>query len=276
MKTVPEELPVRIPVCFAASLPGNIELLGRQVKLFCMDSLQGKVALVTGAAKRIGRTLALALAAEGADIAITYKDSEAAAKETVKELEALGNKAIAVRCDVRDPQGVENAVAEIVERMNRLDVLVNNAGMFETVVLEEITVGQWDAMFETNTRGPFLMAKAAHAHLKVAHGRIINIGSLGGLHPWPTHGHYSTSKAALHMLTQIMSKAFAPEISVNCVAPGMIVNGEVSADYEHFAHKTPMKRNGCPEDVAAAVKFFATGPHFITGQILSVDGGLGL
>jgi 3-oxoacyl-[acyl-carrier protein] reductase/pteridine reductase len=241
-----------------------------------MDSLQGKVALVTGAAKRIGRTLALALAGEGADIAITYKDSEAAAKKTVEELEALGTKAIAVRCDVRDPQCVENAVAEVVERMNRLDVLVNNAGMFETVVLEEITVGQWDAMFETNTRGPFLMAKAAHAHLKAAHGRIINIGSLGGLHPWPTHGHYSTSKAALHMLTQIMSKAFAPEISVNCVAPGMIVNGEVSADYEHFAHKTPMKRNGCPEDVAAAVKFFATGPHFITGQILSVDGGLGL
>lgn len=241
-----------------------------------MNSLQGKVALVTGAAKRIGRTLALALAKSGADIAITYRDSQAEAQKTIAEIEALGVRAIAVRCDVRDPQSVENAVADVVRHFQHLDLLVNNAGSFETAVLEQISVAQWDAMFETNTRGPFLMAKAAHPHLKAAHGRIINIGSLGGLHAWPTHGHYCTSKAALHMLTQVMSKAFAPEISVNCVAPGMIVNGEVSADYEHFAHKTPMKRNGCPDDVAAAVMFFSTGPHFITGQILSVDGGLGL
>ena len=241
-----------------------------------MDSLQGQVALVTGAAKRIGRTLALTLASSGANVAITYRDSDAEAQKTVAELEALGVKAFAVRCDVRDPQCVEDAVTGVVEHFGRLDLLVNNAGVFETAVLEQITVAQWDAMFETNTRGPFLMAKAAHPHLKAAQGRIINIGSLGGLHPWPTHGHYCTSKAALHMLTQTMSKAFAPEISVNCVAPGMIVNGEVAEDYEHLAHKTPMKRNGTPQDVAAAVLFFATGPHFITGQILSVDGGLGL
>lgn len=241
-----------------------------------MDSLQGRAVLVTGAAIRIGRTLALALARAGADVAITWRGSETEAKHTVAEIAALGVKTFAVHCDVRDPQSVEEAVGAIVQRFGRLDLLVNNAGVFETAVLEQITVEQWDAMFETNTRGPFLVAKAAHPHLKAARGRIINIGSLGGLHPWPTHAHYCTSKAALHMLTQTMSKAFAPEISVNCVAPGMIVNGEVSEDYEHFAHKTPMKRNGTPEDVAAAVMFFATGPHFITGQILSVDGGLGL
>jgi len=241
-----------------------------------MDSLQGRVALVTGAAKRIGRTLALTLAGAGANVAITYRDSESEAQKTVSELKALGGDAIAVRCDVRDPQSVEGAFAEVVKHFGKLDLLVNNAGVFETAVLEEITVAQWDAMYETNTRGPFLTAKAAHPHLKAAHGRIINIGSLGGLHPWPTHAHYCTSKAALHMLTETMSKAFAPEISVNCVAPGMIVNGEVTEDYEHFARKTPMKRNGTAEDVAAAVMFFATGPHFITGQILSVDGGLGL
>jgi len=117
---------------------------------------------------------------------------------------------------------------------------------------------------------------AAYPHLKAARGRIVNIGSLGGLHPWPTHAHYCTSKAALHMLTQTMSRAFAPEISVNCVAPGMIANGEVSEDNESFVRRTPMGRNGTAQDVAAAVLFFATGPHFITGQILSVDGGLGL
>ena len=131
-------------------------------------------------------------------------------------------------------------------------------------------------MFETNTRGPFLMAKAAHGALKASQGRIVNIGSLGGIHPWATHAHYCTSKAALHMLSQTMAKAWAPEISVNCVAPGMIVQGEVNAAYEHFAQKTPMQRNGSAQDVAAAVLFFATGPHFITGQLLAVDGGLGL
>jgi 3-oxoacyl-[acyl-carrier protein] reductase/pteridine reductase len=241
-----------------------------------MDSLQGKVALVTGAARRIGRILALALAKAGANVAITYRNSEPQAQQTVEELEAFGIKACAIRCNVRDPREVEDAVAGVMQQFGRLDLLVNNAGTFETAKLEQISVEQWDTMFETNTRGPFLMAKAAHPHLKASRGRIINIGSLGGLHPWPTHGHYCTSKAALHMLTQTMSKAFAPEISVNCVAPGMIVNGEVSEDYEHFAQKTPMKRNGSPEDVAAAVMFFATGPHFITGQILSVDGGLGL
>jgi NAD(P)-dependent dehydrogenase (short-subunit alcohol dehydrogenase family) len=245
-------------------------------KIKYMDSLQGQAALVTGAAKRIGRILALALAKAGANVVITYRGSEAEAQNTVGELEALGVKALGVHCDVRDPVCVERAVATAAEHFGRIDLLVNNAGVFETAVLQEISVSQWDAMFETNTRGPFLMAKAAYPHLKATRGRIINIGSLGGLHPWPTHGHYCTSKAALHMLTQTMSKAFAPEISVNCVAPGMIVNGEVAEDFEHFAQKTPMKRNGTPEDVAAAVLFFATGPHFITGQILSVDGGLGL
>jgi len=241
-----------------------------------MKKLDGKVALVTGAAKRIGRSLALALAEEGAQIAITYRDSEEHARQTLEEIQAFGVRAEAFRADVRDPESIREAVESAEKHFGRLDVLVNNAGRFETAALESITVEQWDAMFETNTRGPFLAAQAAHPYLKAVHGRIINIGSLGGLHPWPTHGHYCTSKAALHMLTSTMSKAFAPEISVNCVAPGMIVNGEVSAEYDYFARKTPMKRNGTPQDVAAAVLFFATGPHFITGQILSVDGGLGL
>src|SRR5271156_5667416 len=241
-----------------------------------MGPLQHQTALVTGAAKRIGKALALALAASGADIAITYRDSQAEAERTVTELRAHGVRAGGYPCDLRSPESIRHTVNAVASDFGHLDILVNNAGIFETAALDAITVPQWDAMFETNTRGPFLVSKAAYPHLKAARGRIINIGSLGGLHPWPTHAHYCTSKAALHMLTQTMSKAFAPEISVNCVAPGMIVNGEVTEDYEHFAHKTPMKRNGTPEDVAAAVMFFATGPHFITGQILSVDGGLGL
>ena len=238
--------------------------------------LAGKRALVTGGAKRIGRGLALALAEAGAQVAITFRGSDFEAEQTVTDLHATGVDAFALNCDVRDEASVKAAVAEAVERMHGLDILVNNAGAFETVALEEISVAEWDAMFETNTRGPFLVAKAAHAALKARRGRIVNIGSLGGIHPWATHAHYCTSKAALHMLSHTMAKAWAPEISVNCVAPGMIVHGEVNVAYEHFAQKTPMQRNGRVEDVAAAVLFFATAPHFITGQLLAVDGGLGL
>jgi 3-oxoacyl-[acyl-carrier protein] reductase/pteridine reductase len=249
---------------------------GRREDRLRARPLAGKRALVTGGAKRIGRTLALTLAEAGADVAVTYRGSAAEAEKTVAELRALGVRALAVVCDVGDEASVQAALAAVVGEFGGLDVLVNNAGAFETAPLEEISVAQWDAMFATNTRGPFLVAKAAHAHLKAAHGRIVNIGSLGGIHPWATHGHYCTSKAALHMLSHTMAKAWAPEISVNCVAPGMIVFGEVNPAYESFARKTPMQRNGRAEDVAAAVLFFATGPHFITGQMLVVDGGLGL
>ena len=231
---------------------------------------------MTGGAKRIGRAIALELANAGAEVAITFRGSDAEAQQTVHALQAAGARAFAVNCDVRSEASVNEAVLAAVEQLGGLDLLVNNAGAFETAVLEEITVAQWDAMFETNTRGPFLVAKAAYPHLKAAQGRIVNIGSLGGIHPWATHAHYCTSKAALHMLSQTMAKAWAPEIAVNCVAPGMIVMGEVDPAYEHMARKTPMQTNGTAQDVAAAVLFFAAGPHFITGQLLAVDGGLGL
>ena len=240
--------------------------------------LAGKTALVTGAAKRIGRAIALKLAAAGANVAITYFGSQADAEETVRALAGFDVEAFAVRTDLNDPESIRESVAAVVEEFGQLDILVNNAGVFESAALEEITVAQWDHMFSTNTRAPFLVAQAAYPHLRAAKGggRIIHIGSLGGTHPWATHAHYCTSKAALHMLSQTMAKAWAPEISVNCVAPGMIVQGEVGEAYAHFAERTPMGRNGTAEDVAEAVLFFATGPHFITGQLLGVDGGLGL
>jgi NAD(P)-dependent dehydrogenase (short-subunit alcohol dehydrogenase family) len=242
-----------------------------------MDKLlQGKTVLVTGAARRIGRSIALALAERGANTAITYLASQAEAEETVHALAAHNTDALAVRCDLRDPESIQQTMASVIEEFGQLDLLVNNAGIFESEALEDISVEQWDAMFATNTRAPFLMAKAAHPHLRATKGRILNIGSLGGLHPWATHAHYCTSKAALHMLSKTMAKAWAPEISVNCIAPGMIVQGEVEEAYEHFARKTPMQRNGTAQDVAAAAIFFATAPHFITGQLLAVDGGLGL
>jgi 3-oxoacyl-[acyl-carrier protein] reductase/pteridine reductase len=241
-----------------------------------MKQLTGKTALVTGAAKRIGRAIAMALAEGGASVAITYLTSQAEAEQTVRDLAACDVDAFAVRTDLTDPLSIRNSVGAVLGEFGGLDILVNNAGIFASAALEQITVTEWDHMFATNTRAPFLVAQAAYPHLRQARGRIVNIGSLGGTHPWATHAHYCTSKAALHMLSQTMAKAWAPEISVNCVAPGMIVQGEVDEAYVDFAKRTPMQRNGTAEDVAAAALFFATAPHFITGQLLAVDGGLGL
>jgi NAD(P)-dependent dehydrogenase (short-subunit alcohol dehydrogenase family) len=188
-----------------------------------MRPLENKRALVTGGARRIGRSIALALAEAGASVAITYRASASDAESTVREIAAInesaGGEAIAVRCDLADPENIRESITETIADLGGLDILINNAGAFESAALESITAQQWDAIFSTNTRAPLLVAQAAHPHLKAANGRIVNIGSLGGLHPWATHGHYCASKAALHMLSQTMAKAWAPEISVNCVAP---------------------------------------------------------
>ncbi len=240
--------------------------------------LAGKVALVTGGARRLGRASALALAEAGADVAITFLRSAKDAGMMVKAVEKAGVRALSIRCDVTDPKSVGTAVKEVSRRLGGLDILINNAGAYETVPFEDLTLRQWDAIFATNVRGPFLVSKAALKYLRARQGRIINLGSLGGLRPWVSHAHYCSSKAALHMLTKVMAKALAPEIAVNCVAPGMIDLGEKSAAgfMRRLANQTPMLRNGRGEEVAAAVLFFAAAPRFVTGQILFVDGGLGL
>lgn len=241
------------------------------------QSLAGKSALVTGGARRIGREIALQLAAAGAEVTVTYRKSRAEAEETIKAIQQMDRMAIAVECDVRSETSVRSAIFAAVNFHGHLDVLVNNAAMFESAPLDQLTLAQWDTIFETNARGPFLVAREALPHLRSAHGRIINIGSLGGLRAWAGHAHYCASKAALHMLTLSMAKAFAPEVAVNCVAPGWIDLGDnPHEDDLRFAAKTPMKRNGTAQDVAEAVLFFAANAGFVTGQILSVDGGLGL
>ena len=240
--------------------------------------LAGKVALVTGGAKRLGRASALALAAAGADVAITFLKSAGDAGKTVSAVKRAGVRARSVCCDVTDPKSVAAAITEVVRKLGGLDILINNAGNYETVEFEDLTLRQWDAIFATNVRGPFLVSQAALKDLRKRQGRIINLGSLGGLRPWASHAHYCSSKAALHMLTKVMAKALAPEIAVNCVAPGVIDLGEKSAAgfMRRMAKQTPIRRNGSGEEVASAVLFFATAPKFITGQILFVDGGLGL
>lgn len=240
--------------------------------------LKGKVALVTGAAKRLGKASALALAGAGTDVAITYLRSKREADETLGEINALGTQGLAVRCDVTDQSSVRDAVKKVVQRFGGIDILVNNAGNYETVEFDHLTLKQWDAIFASNVRGPFLVSQECLKYLRKREGQIIHMGSLGGLRAWATHAHYCSSKAALHMLTKAMAKALAPEIAVNCVAPGMIDldDPNAAAFMRRMAKQTPMQRNGTGEDIAAAVLFFATAPHFITGQILCVDGGLGL
>lgn len=243
-----------------------------------MQDLKGRSVLITGAAKRIGRALALAFADAGANVAITFLSSREEAEATLAALKQRTGQFLAVPADVRKPESVHAVMQKIQAEFGGLDVLVNNAAVYETADFETITLEQWDRMFETNTRGPFLTTQTAIPFLRARRGRVINIGSLGGLRPWGTHAHYCASKASLVMLTQAMAKALAPEIAVNCVAPGMIVTGESGPDAfaEKIAAKTPMRRAGTTDDVAEAVLFLATATHFITGQTVAVDGGLGL
>jgi len=237
-------------------------------------ALSGRRVLITGGVRRLGRAFALALAEVGADVVVTTRTSDEAAAETLRTLRQHGGRCAVVSCDVTVPAEVTRAVKEAAGFLGGLDLVINNSGMFEAAPLEELTPEQWDTMYATNTRGPFLVAKAALPYLRQSEcGRILNIGSLGGIRPWVSHGHYCASKAALHMLTQTMAKAWAPQVSVNAIAPGMI---QFPGEPERLAAKTPMQRDGAPEDVVAAVLFFANAPQFVTGQILAVDGGLSL
>lgn len=244
-----------------------------------MKALAGKTVLVTGAARRLGKAIALAMADAGAQVALTYLSSADEAERTLAEIRSKGVKGLAVECDVRQEESVRGAVNSVLKEFGGLDVLVNNAGMFVNSAFEQITVDEWDEVFATNVRGPFLMSKHSVPALRRSQGRIVHLGSLGGERPWPTHAHYCSSKAALHMLTQVMARALAPEISVNCVAPGTIDAKDGHDDrvfMERVAGHTPMRRNGTVEEVASAVMYFATASRFITGQIVNVDGGLSL
>jgi NAD(P)-dependent dehydrogenase (short-subunit alcohol dehydrogenase family) len=242
--------------------------------------LTGKSALVTGGARRIGREIALTLARAGADVAITYRNSQTEAAQTADEIMALGQRSEKIPCDVRSEPSVGHAIATTVQAFGRLDILVNNAAVFASADLATLALDEWDAVFETNTRGPFLVSRETLPHLRASQGCIINIGSLGGVRAWAGHAHYCSSKAALHMLTQAMAKAFAPDVRVNCVAPGFIELEdspiESAAEAGRFASRTPLRRNGSASEVAQAVLYFAAHAPFTTGQILTIDGGLGL
>ncbi|MFZ0739825.1 MAG: SDR family NAD(P)-dependent oxidoreductase [Candidatus Acidiferrales bacterium] len=236
--------------------------------------LMGKVALVTGAAKRIGRSVALRLADEGADVAVNYAKSESDAEEVVREIQARGRRAIPIQADVSKKADVDRLIAAIEREFGRLDILVNNAGMFFSARFEELTEEQWDRILNTNLKSQFLCAQAAAQLLRRnpdVPGHIVNISSLGGLLPWPAYTHYCVSKAGVIMLTRCLARALAPNILVNSVAPGTIQFPDEAPD-EEYIRRVPLHRTGTGEDIADAVAFLVKS-DFITGQIVPVDGG---
>jgi NAD(P)-dependent dehydrogenase (short-subunit alcohol dehydrogenase family) len=238
-------------------------------------SLAGQVALITGGSKRIGRSIALRLASDGADIIVNYDSSKSEADSLVGELKDQGRRALAVQADVSHRADVQRLFTATENEFGRLDILVNNAGMFFAAKFEELTEEQWDHILNVNLKSQFLCAQSAAPIMKrQGRGRIINLSSLGGLLPWPGYTHYCVSKAGSIMLTRCLARALGPEILVNSVAPGTIQFPGEPPD-EDYIRRVPLHRTGTGEDIAEAVAYL-TKADFVTGQILVVDGGRSL
>jgi pteridine reductase len=241
------------------------------------ESLDGKVALVTGGARRVGAAIVRRLHAAGARVAVHYRGSEADAKELEADLEAArAGSAARIRRDLLEPGAAEALVAEVIERLGRLDVLVNNASIFYPRKIGKIEPRHWDELVGSNLRAPLFVAQAAAPHLKQARGAIVNITDIHADRPLKGFALYSVAKAGLAALTRSLALELAPEVRVNAVAPGAIAwpdDGKFdNAERRRIVATTPLGRIGSPEDIAQAVHYLATAP-FVTGQTLAVDGG---
>lgn len=236
-------------------------------------SLAGQVVLVTGAAKRIGRGIALRLAREGARVAIHYHTSEAEARSTAEECGGAG----LFRADLASVAAIRAMFAEVESRMGRLDGLVNNAARFTRADPLDIEEAGWDFIHSVNLKATFFCCQAAaRIMLRAGGGRIVNISSLGGILAWAEHAHYCASKAGVIHLTKALAKAWGPAITVNSVAPGVIPFDDIDESGRSMIAATPAKRGGTPEEIADAVVCFLKASEFLTGQVIAVDGGLSL
>jgi 3-oxoacyl-[acyl-carrier protein] reductase/pteridine reductase len=236
--------------------------------------LEGKIVLVTGAAKRIGRAIALRLASEGAHVAIHYGGSEKEAREVA----SLCGNAPVFQANLESVPEIIRMFAEVEEHFGCLDGIVNNAARFTRFDPLEITEKDWDFIHNVNLKATFFCCQQAAKLMRKNHngGHIVNISSLGGIRPWADHVHYCASKAGVIMMTKALSKALAPEISVNSVAPGVIPFGEWDDRIESMVRATPVQRPGTGDEIADAVVHFLQASKFVTGQIMAVDGGLSL
>ena len=235
--------------------------------------LEGKVALVTGAGKRLGRAVALRLAEEGADVAVHYGTSAKDAAEVVGRIEELGQKAVAIQADLKSVDQIRRLLLEVGNELGRLDLLVNSAANFLPGSVISTTEEIWDGSLDTNVKAPFFVAQAAAPMLRRSKGSIVNFADTGGVLGWPGYISHSVSKAGVINLTRSLAKALAPEIRVNAIAPGTITMPGDPPDWEQeFVKLAPLKKTGRPADIADAVLYLATA-EFLTGHTLVLDGG---
>jgi pteridine reductase len=237
--------------------------------------LRGRVALVTGAGTRLGRAIAAALADRGMRLAIHYHHSSEGAESLRDDVVAKGGEARLFQSDLTDPIAARTLPETVAAACGGLDVLVNSAAVMERLSFEETTPEQYDSIMALNLRAVFFCTQGAVPALRAAHGKVINIADLAGLEPWPAFAVHSVSKAGVVMLTEVMARALAPDVTVNAVAPGPVLVPESAGAEERDAliRTTPLKRLGSPGDAVAAILYLLERGDYVTGETLVVDGG---
>jgi 3-oxoacyl-[acyl-carrier protein] reductase len=242
--------------------------------------LRGRVALVTGASRGIGQAVAGALACAGADVAVNYREREDAAGAVVCQLRELGSRALAVQADVTVREQVRTMVSRTVDTLGAIDILVNNAGLLQQKPFADITDADWDDVLAVNLKGVFLCSQEVlPGMLRRGAGRIVNVASSGGQLGGPLAPHYSAAKAGVIGLTRSLARLAAPDVAVNCVAPGLVETEmtriEIASDAgTQKLRQIPLGRVAAAEEVAASVVFLAASAPYITGQTINVNGGL--
>lgn len=241
--------------------------------VLAMD-IEGKVGLVTGGAHRVGRALVLGLARAGADVAIHYHSSGDEAAATADRVRALGRRAETFQADLSDPAAAAGLAGAVAGSMGRLDVLVNNASLFESARFRDVSLEAWDRVMAVNLRAPFLLLQATAALLGASNGVAVNIADLAGVQVWPAFPHHGVSKAGLIHLTRVAARSLAPDVRVNCIVPGTVLPPEdyTREQIETSIERTALKRIGSPDDVVEALLFLIRS-DFATGSIVTVDGG---
>ena len=237
--------------------------------------LEHRVALVTGAGRRLGRAMAAALAGRGMTVALHHHASSQGAYELKQEILDSGGRAACFDADLTDAAAARSLPERVVQELGRLDVLVNSAAVMHRLSFEETTPEQWDAVLNLNLRAVFFCTQGAAPALRATHGKVINLADLAGLQPWSGFAAHSVSKSGVVMLTKVLALSLAPDVTVNAIAPGaVLVPDEYDAgERERLARATPLRRLGDPADVISALLYLLEGGDFVTGEVLVVDGG---
>jgi pteridine reductase len=237
--------------------------------------LRGRVALVTGAGRRLGQAMAWALAGRGMTLAIHHHASAQGARALRAEVTAAGGSAECFAADLTDAEAARTLPLRVADAFGRLDVLVNSAAVMHRIGFAETTPSQYDAIFGLNLRSVFFCTQGAAPALRAAQGKVVNLADLAGLQPWPGFAAHSVSKAGVVMLTRVLARSLAPEVTVNAIAPGAVLVPEEYDDVERerLARAAPLGRLGRPDDVVAALLYLLEGGDFVTGEVLTVDGG---